>query len=181
MENVFLTGFMAAGKTAVGRALARRLGRRFVDLDDAITEEAGLSVADIFARFGERDFRERERRALERACALERTIVATGGGAVVDPRSRGAMRACGRIVCLTAEPEVLLSRLGDAANRPLLAGTADRAERLRELLAARAEAYGDADLIVDTSRMTTDDVTDAIAAWLASMPARSPRAGLGGE
>src|SRR5689334_23190909 len=141
MNNVFLTGFMATGKTAVGRALARRLGRRFVDLDEAVERASGIAVAEIFARFGEVGFRERERETLVSLCADDDAVVATGGGSVLDPRNRRAMRASGTIVCLTAPPQAILVRAGSGADRPLLAGAGNRAERITKLLAERADAY----------------------------------------
>jgi shikimate kinase len=176
MNNVFLTGFMATGKTLVGRALANRLGRRFVDADTEIEREAGMSVADIFGRFGEPEFRAREHRALQRLCALDATVIATGGGAVVDSLNRAAMRASGIVVCLTADPDTILGRLGGSGDRPLLADARGREARIRSLLGERAAAYGDADLIVDTSRRSAEAVADVIAEWLAGsrvVPARS--------
>jgi shikimate kinase len=167
MNNVFLTGFMATGKTLVGCALAKRLGRTFVDADGEIEREAGMSIADIFGRFGEPEFRALERRALERLCALDTAVIATGGGAVVDPRNRAAMRASGRVVCLTADPGTILSRIGKGADRPLLADPNAREARIRSLLDDRAAAYEDADLVVDTSRRCAEAVADAIVEWLA--------------
>jgi shikimate kinase len=166
MRNVFLTGFMGTGKTAVGRALARRLERRFVDLDEEIERTAGVEVAEIFARFGEREFRSRERDTLERLCALDGAVIATGGGVVVDPDNRAAMRACGTIVCLTADPAAILARVGSGRDRPLLADAQDPSKRVGELLEARAEAYADADLTIETSRTSAEEVSAAIAEWL---------------
>src|SRR5262245_25058993 len=145
MNNVFLTGFMATGKTLVGCALARRLGRQFVDADVEIEREAGMTVADIFGRFGEPEFRARERRALERLCALDSTVIATGGGVVVDPRNRAAMRASGMIICLRADPDTILGRIGKGVDRPLLADADGREARIRSLIGERAAAYEDAD------------------------------------
>jgi len=176
MGNVFLTGFMGTGKTAVGRTLARRLARRFVDLDQEIERSCDLAVAEIFARFGERDFRARERRALERCASLDGAVVATGGGTVVDAENRATMHACGAIVCLTAEVQAILSRVGDARNRPLLATAQDPARRVRDLLEERAEAYADADFTIDTSGHSVEQVVDAIAGWLRDRVDASARA-----
>lgn len=174
MRSVFLTGFMATGKTAVGRALARRLDRRFVDLDHEIERGAGLAVAEIFARFGEAEFRSRERAALGDACRIDRAVIATGGGVVVDPANRETMRAAGTIVCLTADPETILRRVGGGADRPLLAGAADRRARIDELQHARAAAYADSDLTIDTSARTIEAVAAAIESRL---PAEGAGAG----
>lgn len=168
MNNVFLTGFMATGKSVVGRALARRLQRRFVDADAEIEREAGMTLADIFARFGEAEFRARERQWVGRSSRLRDAVIATGGGAVLDPQSRRSMRASGTLVCLSADADTILRRLGSAADRPLLADPAGREARIRELFRDRAEAYADADLVVDTSRRSPDEVVDTIVAWLAT-------------
>ena len=174
MNNVFLTGFMATGKTAVGRALGRRLARRFIDLDEEIEHAAGLAVSEIFARFGEPEFRDRERRALLSVCAIDGAVVAAGGGTVLDARNRHAMRAAGTIVCLTATPEAILARLGTGDDRPLLAGANGRAKRVASLLAERAAAYADADLTLDTSRRSAADLARSIADWLSS-PSRAAK------
>ena len=167
MRNlVFLTGFMGTGKTAVGRELARRLGRRFVDLDEEIERSAGCSVRDIFARSGEAEFRARERESLERVCRLDAAVVATGGGTPVDPANRRVLRAAGKVICLGADVPTILARVGDGEDRPLLAGTNDRSARIRWLLDARAEAYADADRRVDTSGRDVAEVVGEIAAWL---------------
>jgi shikimate kinase len=174
MDNIFLTGFMATGKTVVGQALARRLGRPFVDLDSEIERAAGLSVAEVFSRFGEGEFRSREREAIERVSRSTAAVVATGGGAVVDPRSRAVMRAAGKIVCLTADAEAILARLGPGTDRPLLADPAGRERKIKSLLAERDAAYADHDFTIDTSGRSPAEVVEAIAAWLAE-----PKAGVG--
>jgi shikimate kinase len=176
MDNVFLTGFMGTGKTTVGRVLAERLGRPFVDLDTAVEEVAGLSVADIFARFGEPGFRIREREALERTSGLDGAVVATGGGVVLDAGNRATMRARGRIVCLTADAETILGRVGRASDRPLLAGAADPAERIARLLGERAAAYAEADWTIDTSSLDVLGVVEAILRRL-STPEDAPPPG----
>jgi shikimate kinase len=157
---------MGTGKTAVGAALAERLGRRFVDLDEEIERASGLTVAAIFARFGEGEFRKRESRTLADLGALEGAIVATGGGTVIDARNRASMRAAGWIVCLTAGADAILDRVGGGEDRPLLAGSSDRAAKVRELLAERAEAYADADCTIDTSGKTVEAVSREIADWV---------------
>jgi shikimate kinase len=169
MDNLFLTGFMGTGKTAVGRALADRLGRPFLDLDAEIERTAGLSVAEIFARFGEAGFRTRERQAIERLSGLDRAVVATGGGAVLDARNRKTMRARGRIICLTADGDTILRRVGPAADRPLLAGAPDPAERIDAMLAERATAYAEADWTVETSQLGVADVVESIVSRLATL------------
>ena len=166
MESIFLTGFMATGKSAVGREIAARLSMPFVDTDAEVETAAGMTIAEIFRRGGEAEFRDRERQALARACEVRGAVVATGGGAIVDLRNRERMRAAGKIVCLAASPEAILARLGEGDERPLLAGELDRVKRIRELLAEREGAYSAADWTVDTSGLTPSETAEAIVRWL---------------
>src|SRR5262245_8209870 len=117
---VWLVGMMGAGKSTVGPALARRLGRRFVDTATALERECRAPVAEIFEREGEAGFRARERAAVARLCA-EPVVAALGGGAVAQPGVAEAAARAGTLVWLRARPETLLARIGDAAARPLLA------------------------------------------------------------
>ncbi len=168
MARVVLTGFMATGKTEVGRRLAARLGCPFVDTDAIIEDGERRSVADIFAADGEAHFRRLERAAVERACGVADAVVATGGGTLVDPESRRRLAAAGPIVCLTAAPEEIARRIGDAANRPLLAGAnGDRLARIRALLAERAPVYASAAHRVDTSGLALDEVVERVCALVA--------------
>lgn len=165
MAAIILTGFMATGKTEVGRRLARALGRTFVDTDGLVEAAAGRSVAEIFATDGEPSFRALERDAVERACAMPDAVVATGGGTLLDPDNRARLAAAGPIVCLTADPEVILRRVGDPSARPLLRGTnGDRLARIQSLLAERAPVYGLAAHAVDTTGLTVDQVVERVRA-----------------
>jgi shikimate kinase len=163
---VILTGFMATGKTEVGRKLAALVGAPFVDTDALVESETGRTVADIFAHDGEPRFRALERAAVERACGVEDAVVATGGGTLLDPENRRRLAAAGPVVCLTATPEDLLRRVGGGAERPLLAG-GDRLVRIRELLAARAEAYASAAHTIDTTGLGVDDVVARVRSLVA--------------
>jgi shikimate kinase len=163
---VVLTGFMATGKTEVGRKLAALLGATFVDTDALVESAAGRTIADIFAREGEPHFRALERTAVERACRVDGAVVATGGGTLLDPENRRRLAAAGPVVCLTASPEEVLRRVGGGADRPLLAG-GDRLARIRELLAARAEAYAAAAHTIDTTGLGVDDVVARVQALVA--------------
>jgi shikimate kinase len=157
---------MATGKTAVGRLLAARLARRFVDTDREVERDSGMSVAEIFRRFGEPEFRARELATIGRIAAEHGVVAATGGGAVLDLRNRATMRSSGRIVCLTASADVILLRVGTGADRPLLARAADRRQRVLELLDCRAPAYADSDWTVDTSAQSPEEVARSIVEWL---------------
>jgi shikimate kinase len=172
---VWLVGMMGAGKSTVGRCLARRLGRPFADSDAEIERAAGCSVAEIFAAEGEAGFRARERAALE-ALLGAGAVVALGGGALAQPEIRRRLLGRGALVHLRARPETLLARLGEAAERPLLAGlgAAERLARLRALSAERAAAYAAADFAIDTDGLAPEEVAEAIAARLGSAaePAR---------
>lgn len=163
IPNVYLTGFMGTGKSAVGRALARRLRRRFVDLDAAVERSAGLPVAGIFARRGEAAFRRLERAALAKAAARGGAVVALGGGALLDARNRALAARTGTVVRLTCSRRELVRRLrAKRAERPLLAGGPLDA-RVASLLAARRGAYAGARLTVSTTRITNAAAAAAIA------------------
>ena len=168
-RSVLLTGMMGAGKSRVGRALASVLHFDFLDSDALVEKAAGMKIAEIFAREGEAGFRRREREALaglpERRC-----VVALGGGAVVAAENRALLAAKGRLVWLDAEPETLAERIGDASERPLLAGL-DRAGRVAKLAALAAErrpAYAQAELRVVTDARNVDSICSELVRALAA-------------
>jgi 3-dehydroquinate synthase len=170
---VFLVGMMGCGKSSVGRALAARLGRAFVDSDEEVERTARATIAELFAREGEAGFRARERRAIARTAGDRRgPVVALGGGAIAQPGMADRLARAGTVVWLRASPATLAARVGEAAERPLLAGRApaERERRLSELLAERAAHYATAALQVDTDARDVDGVVEAIMAELA--PAR---------
>ena len=139
---IVLVGMMLSGKTTVGSQLARELGCPFIDLDEVIVERAGRSIADIFAGDGEPVFRRLEAEAL--ADELTRhgpRVVATGGGAILDPRSRRLMRERGFVVYLECDPSALAARRTGPSGRPLLDTQADAEGTLAELLEARRDYY----------------------------------------
>ena len=171
--HVILAGFMGTGKTSVGRRVAQALGRTFVDTDALVESSAGQSVAEVFATEGEARFREREREAVRQACAMPDAVIAIGGGALGDAESRRRLVAAGPVICLQAEPEDILRRVGDASSRPLLAGVPGeseddaRARRLgaiRALLDERAATYALASHQLDTSGLSVDEVAERVCA-----------------
>jgi shikimate kinase len=164
-RNIVLTGFMATGKSAVGRRLASRLGYDFVDVDCLIEAEAGMAISEIFTSRGEAAFRELETRMVEVAARREGCVIATGGGAIVDPRNFESLSRSGIIVTLTADPDTILSRIGAGADRPLLGG-GEKRERIQSLLATRASAYARAHLTLDTSKRSVDEVVEALVSLL---------------
>lgn len=164
---ILLTGMMGSGKSAVGRELAERLGVRFVDTDAEIERRRGAAVAEIFRREGEAAFRALERAELA-ALPSARAVVALGGGALVAAEHRALLPERSILVWLDAEPETLAARLGEADDRPLLAGlsASERTERLRELRAERADGYAEARLRVATDGRSPGQVCDALLAAL---------------
>jgi shikimate kinase / 3-dehydroquinate synthase len=181
VPQVILTGFMATGKSEVGRRLARRLGRPFVDLDKMVEAAAGKTVASIFAAEGEARFRQLERGAVEEACRVPDAVIATGGGTLLDPENRRRLASAGPIVCLSASPEEILRRIGDAASRPLLAEAnggpttkTDRLARIRGLLAERAPVYALATHAVDTAGLDVDAVVRRVCALVEGRPVSEP-------
>jgi shikimate kinase len=172
--HLALTGFMGAGKSTVGRRLARITGMRFVDSDDEIVRVHG-PVSQIFAEHGEQRFRALERETLERLCAAEPSVIAVGGGAVLDPRNRVLLRQHGYIVHLAISAQGAHARVAHRTHRPLL-GEAPSIERVRELLAARKDAYDDNDLRIAVEGMTPGKVAGSIARWYRARIAGESRA-----
>jgi shikimate kinase len=148
--NIFLVGMMGAGKTTVGRLLARRLKLRFVDSDREIETRCGVKIPVIFEIEGEAGFRAREALAVEALTGLEGIVLATGGGAVLAEQNRRHLSARGTVVYLSARPEDLYDRVRHDRNRPLLAGGQPLA-RLRELHQQRDPLYRSvADIVLET-------------------------------
>ena len=166
MDNIILVGFMASGKSRVGRILSQRTGMPLVDADTVIVERAGKSIERIFADEGEAAFRALERAVISDLCSRSGQVISAGGGAFVDPANRREMLSGGTVFCLQARPETIYQRLkadndSGQAVRPLLAGP-DPLERIRELLAQRAEAYGRAHHCIDTDELTPEEVAEQI-------------------
>ena len=150
--NLFLVGMMGAGKTTIGRILARRMKRAFLDSDQEIEQRCGVAVPVIFDIEGEPGFRAREAQVIAELTAREGVVLATGGGAVLDPESRRRLASRGTVVYLHAVPSDLYDRVRHDKNRPLLA-TADPLAKLENLYAERDPLYREiADVIVDTGR-----------------------------
>jgi shikimate kinase len=167
-RSIVLVGMMGVGKSSIGRRLAARLGVPFVDADAEIEKAAGMSIADIFARHGEADFRSGEARVIARLLDGGPQVLATGGGAVMNADTRAAIKAKGASIWLSAEFDVLMRRINKRKNdRPLLQ-TADPAATLRELLVAREPAYAQADLTVQSREVPHDAIVSEIMTSLAA-------------
>lgn len=166
MKNIVLIGFMGTGKTAIGRRLAARLGREFVDTDKEIERVTGKTIPQLFARDGEIRFRSEEALVVKKLAARENLVVATGGGVVLNPENVRVLREKGVLIGLTANPEVIYQRVKRKRNRPLLNGTDDILGRIKELLAARAGVYGVAEFTVDTVRYSIEESVELIISYL---------------
>lgn len=161
-SNIVLVGFMGTGKSTVGRLLAQRLKMPFVDLDRRIEKEAGKTIPEIFGSDGEAAFRARETQAVQEVSRLSSHVIATGGGVMCDERNVEALKASGLLVCLTASPEVILARtMPTLRARPLLAG-ADPKQRIEQLLALRTPYYARADLTIDTTGRSPEEIEKEI-------------------
>ena len=161
-RSIVLVGMMGVGKSSIGRRLGARLGVPFVDADAEIEKAAGMSIADIFARHGEADFRSGEARVIARLLEGGPQVLATGGGAVMNADTRAAIKAKGVSIWLNADFDVLMRRISKRKNdRPMLQ-TADPAATLRQLLAEREPVYAQADLTVQSREVPHDAIVTEI-------------------
>jgi shikimate kinase len=163
--NIILTGFMASGKTVVGKILAAKLNMKYIDVDETIEKNAGYTISDIFKRHGENVFRDLETKAIKCVAMLDHFVIAVGGGAVMRPENVHELRSNGKLVYLSASPETILKRIGDASTRPLLAKEPDKLKKIREMLAHREPFYKECDFRVDTTMLKIEQVADKIVEW----------------
>jgi shikimate kinase len=166
-RSIVLIGLMGAGKTAVGRRLANRLDLPFIDADTEIEVAAGASVSEIFAEHGEAYFRQGERKVIARLLAEGPQVLATGGGAYMNPETRAAIKARGLSVWLKADIKVLLKRVGRRSSRPLLTG-ADPEKVMKKLMEERYPIYADADVTVESRDVPHDVIVGAVIDALAN-------------
>lgn len=166
-KNIVLIGFMGTGKTTVGKRLAERLGLKFVDTDAVIEEVTGKSIAQIFKQDGPIRFRSEEKLLARKLSDQEGLVIATGGGMVLDPENVELLSRKGILIRLTADREVLWSRLKGKKNRPLLnTGKGDLRETIDRLLEEREPAYRVAEFTVDTGRDELNEVVEKIIDYL---------------
>ena len=158
--NVILVGFMGAGKSSVGRILARRLGRCLVETDDMIAAKEGISIPEIFARRGEAHFRAAEEEVLALLALKNDEVIATGGGLPCRDGRPAALRRLGTVVWLSGDFDVLYARALKAGERPMLAGRTR--EDVRALYQSRVPFYAQADLAVDTTTLTPEQAAAEI-------------------
>jgi shikimate kinase len=175
-DNVVLVGFMGAGKSSVGRLLARRLGRCFVETDDMITAREGRSIPEIFAERGEAHFRALEEETVRLLGLKSGDVIATGGGLPCRAGRPEALRALGTVVWLRGDFDAVYQRAQRAGERPMLAGRSR--DEVEALYRAREPYYRQADLVVDTTDTTPDQV---VAGLLAALRDRAASAGKPGD
>lgn len=164
-KPIVLVGLMGAGKTTIGRRLATALGQPFIDSDQEIIEAAGCSIADIFAIYGEEIFRDVEQRVLLRLVSGKPGVIATGGGAFMNPYIRSAIKEHAWSVWLKADLPVLVERVSRRDTRPLLKG-GDKEEILGGLMEERYPTYGEADIVIDSNDGAHETVVQKIVAAL---------------
>ena len=166
-NNVILTGFMGTGKTSLGKLLAARLGKPFVDIDKKIEDEAHMSIPKIFERYGEAHFRELEKAAVKELCERRGLVIATGGGTIKDAENLNLLKNSGVMICLTTEPEEIFNRTARRGERPVLDGGGnERLETIKKLLAERKKFYDRADYQVDTTTWSPIQIIDDICHYL---------------
>ena len=166
-RTIALIGLMGAGKSAVGRRLAKRLARAFTDADHEIEQAAGCSIADFFERYGEREFRRGEERVIARLLEGPPLVLATGGGAFMSAVTRANLAARAVTVWLRADLEVLFERVARRSHRPLL-NTPDPRGTLKSLMAQRYPVYGMADIVVESADVPVEETSLAVERALAA-------------
>ncbi|MGM9570800.1 MAG: shikimate kinase [bacterium] len=164
--NIVLLGFMGTGKSTVGKYLAEKLGRIFVELDKEIEVSAGMSIPAIFNNYGEEHFRDLETAEIRKWCRQDNLVIATGGGAVVRSQNRAYLKENGLLVCLKATPEAILERIKYDRNRPLL-NVPDKLAKIKELMALRKQIYQEAaDYTLDCSELSSMQVVEHIIGYV---------------
>ena len=171
MKNVVLIGFMGTGKSSCGRAAAQQLGYRFVDLDKEIEDRYCMAIPEMFKKYGEAYFRDKEKEMVRYWAAQKNTVISTGGGTVKDAENVALLKATGKIICLTADVDTLLARTDKQGRRPVLDARAaelggDRRQAIRSLLDERQPMYEQADYAVDTGELSPLQVAIKIAEYI---------------
>lgn len=162
-RNLVLVGFMATGKTEVGRILAERLGRDFFDVDDDIVKTTGMSIDKIFEDFGEDFFRDLESNVIQKISEKTDLVIATGGGSMLRAENVENLKRSGVLVCLLASPEEILRRVGDERHRPLL-NVKDRLATIREMMGKRSPYYNLSDIMINTEGKNTNETAQEVLA-----------------
>ena len=166
-ENIIITGFMGTGKSVVAKELARKLKMKFIDMDRIIKEGQGMSIADIFSRYGENYFRQQENKLVKELSQKENMIIATGGGTLLSSDNTRILGQRGQIICLYADSRTIYNRVKRRNNRPLLKGENVLSE-IDRLLEERKKIYDNIKWKIDTTNLNIQEVTDKIMALLKS-------------
>lgn len=169
MDNIILIGFMGTGKSTVSEYLSRMFAMRVVEMDQVIAEREGMSIPEIFAVYGEEYFRDLETALLVEMQSHKNTVISCGGGAVLRKRNVAEMKKSGKVVLLTASPEVVYERVKDSDGRPVLNGRKNVKE-IRDLMEQRREKYeAAADIVIHTDHKTVPEICEELIRRLTRM------------
>ncbi|MCH7782266.1 shikimate kinase [candidate division KSB1 bacterium] len=175
ISNIFLTGFMGAGKSTIGKNIAKELNYAFIDLDEIIESKAGKSISEIFQQDGESYFRTLENRVLSDYLGKKNIVVSLGGGTLIDPGNATHVKDSGVLIYLSAEPEELWERVKFTNKRPLLLQPSgdiipehDAVKHIKALLSIREKGYKLADTVIPTDKKSIDDILSSILRYLSS-------------
>jgi len=160
-KNIIITGFMGTGKSVVAKELARKLKMEFIDMDQIIEEDQGMSISDIFARYGENYFREQENKLVKKLSQKKNMVIATGGGTLLSSDNARMLGQAGEIVCLYADSQTIYNRVRRKNDRPLLKGE-NILNKINLLLEERKKIYDNIKWKINTTNFTTQEVVDKI-------------------
>lgn len=161
-KNIVLVGLMGSGKSAIGRTIAKKLGRRFIDTDRYIERKIGKTTAEVFEQDGESKFRDFEKEVIKKISQYIGIVIATGGGAIKDPENFHYLKKSGWIIALYASPATLYKRIEGKRIRPLLLNEEDPVKKLEEIFNERKTMYTQADFQIDTEDKEIDQIADEI-------------------
>jgi len=160
-KNIIISGFMGTGKSIVAEELARKLRMEFIDMDQIIEERQGMSISDIFARYGENYFREQENKLVKELSRKENIVIATGGGTLLSSDNIRILSQKGKIICLYADSQTIYNRVKRKNNRPLL-NVENILDKINHLMKERKKIYDNIKWKIDTTNFTTQEVVDKI-------------------
>jgi len=160
-ENIIITGFMGTGKSIVAKELARKLKMEFIDMDQAIEERQGMSISDVFGRYGENYFRKQENKLVKELSQKENMVIATGGGTFLSWDNIRILSQKGRIICLYADSQAIYNRVKRKNNRPLIKGN-NILNKINHLLTKRKKIYDNFHWKINTTNLSVQEVVDKI-------------------
>lgn len=166
-KNIVITGFMGTGKSVAAKELARKLKMEFIDMDKIIEERQGMTIADVFSRYGEKYFRQQENKLVKELSKEENMVIATGGGTLLSSDNARILGLRGQIICLYADSQIIYNRVKRKNNRPLLKRKNVLSE-INHLLEERKKIYDNIKWKIDTTNLNIQEVTDKIIALLKS-------------